>query len=113
MIIINIIIITVWFLTLYFVHICKRLLTFRCDVRICFSATDALKGEGLQEGVDWLQGKLGNSVDQWKSVFNFGTTAWDKDSERMPDIHKQVGDQFTQVTFRCNTTLVYIQFILK
>lgn len=21
-----------------------------------FSATDALKGEGLQEGVDWLQG---------------------------------------------------------
>lgn len=23
---------------------------------IFFSATDALKGEGLQEGVDWLQG---------------------------------------------------------
>lgn len=25
---------------------------------ICFSATDALKGEGLQEGVDWLQGMM-------------------------------------------------------
>lgn len=24
----------------------------------CFSATDALKGEGLQEGVDWLQGMM-------------------------------------------------------
>jgi len=26
------------------------------DVLTFFSATDALKGEGLQEGVDWLQG---------------------------------------------------------
>lgn len=25
---------------------------------MCFSATDALKGEGLQEGVNWLQGML-------------------------------------------------------
>lgn len=24
---------------------------------LCCSATDALKGEGLQEGVDWLQGR--------------------------------------------------------
>lgn len=30
---------------------------FKCDFFLCFSATDALKGEGLQEGVDWLQGK--------------------------------------------------------
>lgn len=25
---------------------------------IHFSASDALKGEGLQEGVDWLQGRF-------------------------------------------------------
>ena len=31
---------------------------FKCDALIRFSATDALKGEGLQEGVDWLQGTI-------------------------------------------------------
>lgn len=31
------------------------LVSVRCVIP-CFSATDALKGEGLQEGVDWLQG---------------------------------------------------------
>lgn len=27
-----------------------------------FSASDAIKGEGLQEGVDWLQGTSQNTV---------------------------------------------------
>lgn len=40
-----------------FYHLPLCDLTFRCDVLMCFSATDALKGEGLQEGVDWLQGQ--------------------------------------------------------
>lgn len=29
------------------------------------SATDAIKGEGLQEGVDWLQG-MGLDIHKWK-----------------------------------------------
>lgn len=61
------------YLTLFFfpfVTSFEKVFTFRCDVWVCFSATDALKGEGLHEGVDWLQGKLesevANNLDQWK-----------------------------------------------
>lgn len=56
----------------------EKVFTFRCDVWVCFSATDALKGEGLQEGVDWLQGKLESEVtdnlDQRKFLSTFNTT---------------------------------------
>lgn len=33
---------------------------------LCYSATDALKGEGLQEGVDWLQGTIKSGCEQWQ-----------------------------------------------
>lgn len=34
---------------------------------MCFSATDALKGEGLQEGVDWLQGMMRVDMNESES----------------------------------------------
>lgn len=37
---------------------------------MCFSATDALKGEGLQEGVDWLQGEETVHMNESESVMS-------------------------------------------
>lgn len=69
---------TFFFFLSPFVTLFEKVLTFRCDVWVCFSATDALKGEGLQEGVDWLQGKLESEVTdnlhQRKFLSAFNTT---------------------------------------
>lgn len=37
-------------------------------VLLFFSATDALKGEGLQEGVDWLQGMFTITKHNWECM---------------------------------------------
>lgn len=36
-------------------------------VLIFFSATNALTGDGLQEGVDWLQGMMGIHISEGES----------------------------------------------
>lgn len=42
---------------------------------MCFSATDALKGEGLQEGVDWLQGEETVHMNESESVMSWAHSA--------------------------------------
>lgn len=40
-----------------------------------FSATNALKGEGLQEGVDWLQGMIRAHMNESKRGSNGGLSS--------------------------------------
>lgn len=55
---------------------------------MCYSATDALKGEGLQEGVDWLQGMIKVRVWAGQWVFNSSINLY----RFSPSVYKQ----FTQ-----------------
>lgn len=55
---------------------------------MCCSATDALKGEGLQEGVDWLQGTI--NVRVWAGQWDFNP------SINLYRFYPSVYKQFTQ-----------------
>lgn len=76
--------------------------TFLSTLSVCYSATDALKGEGLQEGVDWLQGTI--KVRVWTGQWGFNPS---NDFYRFsPSVYKQ----FTQ--WDVSDSLILFSFYL-